>query len=441
MSAMYDYEESSENYYELLQVHPAAPLELITGAYWWLINREQQAKNAGYDTEMALHHLTKAYQTLADPILRRSHDVSLGLPPPAPFPALPPRLREPHRRRRSLMARRAAKPEPEDVSVDYYELLRVHPQAEPPILALARAVVRNHYLRHVRFGEASAELLELLEEAYAVLSDPDARPKVGAAKEEEGDLPGRVVPRNGEQAPPDGGSITPPWRRGREALARFGEAARGVVDAFTARKSARPTASNGSEEEAALVERLKAWGTAPVQPPAPAAPETAPALTVPEAAAPHTAPALTAPQTVAPDPALPLAAAEVVAARTAPALAAPEAAASGAAPTLAAPATAAPGVAPMLARLVVTGGPQTGSEFALNGLPITVGAAKRCDVVLAGTADRQAWIWASRGDFVILNLTQEPAMMVAGRRVVQATLQDGDLLTIAHHRIRFDLIS
>ena len=427
MSAMYD-EESSENYYEVLQVHPAAPLELITGAYWWLINREQQAKNAGYDTEMALHHLTKAYQTLADPTLRRSHDVSLGLPLPAPFPALPPRLREPHRRRRSLMARRAAKPEPEDVSVDYYEVLRVHPQAEPPILALARAVVRNHYLRHVRFGEASAELLELLEEAYAVLSDPDARPKVGAAKEGEGDLPGQVVPRNWEQTAPDGPSITPPWRRGREALARFGEAARGVVEAITARKSARPTATNGSEEEAALVERLsKAWGTAPVQPPAPAAPETAPALTVPEAAATDTAPALTARQAVAPD-AVPLAALEAVASRTAPALAAPAtAAASGAAPTL--------------ARLVVTGGPQTGSEFALNGLPITVGAAKRCDVVLAGTADRQAWIWASGGDFVILNLTQEPAMMVAGRRVVQASLQDGDLLTIAHHRIRFDLTS
>ena len=125
---------------------------------------------------------------------------------------------------------------------------------------------------------------------------------------------------------------------------------------------------------------------------------------------------------------MPLAALEAVASRTAPALAAPAtAAASGAAPTL--------------ARLVVTGGPQTGSEFALNGLPITVGAAKRCDVVLAGTADRQAWIWASGGDFVILNLTQEPAMMVAGRRVVQASLQDGDLLTIAHHRIRFDLTS
>src|SRR3989304_5748911 len=93
----------SQNYYEVLQVHPAAPLELITGAYWWLINREQRAENAGYASEMTLHHLTKAYQTLADPALRRSHDASLGLPRPAPFPALPQRLQEPPRRRRPLI--------------------------------------------------------------------------------------------------------------------------------------------------------------------------------------------------------------------------------------------------------------------------------------------------------------------------------------------------
>jgi len=84
-----------QNYYELLQVHPAAPLELITGAYWWLINRQQAARSADYATDVSLHQLTKAYQTLADPTLRRSHDASLGLPPPAPFPALPQRLREP----------------------------------------------------------------------------------------------------------------------------------------------------------------------------------------------------------------------------------------------------------------------------------------------------------------------------------------------------------
>jgi hypothetical protein len=91
------------------------------------------------------------------------------------------------------------------------------------------------------------------------------------------------------------------------------------------------------------------------------------------------------------------------------------------------------------ARLVVTGGPQTGSEFALNGHPVTVGAAKQCDVVLAGTAARQAWIWSRDGHFVILNLSAEPEMLIGGRPLVQATLRDGDLLTIGHHRIRFDL--
>ena len=358
-----------QNYYELLQVHPAAPLELITGAYWWLINRQQAARSADYATDVSLHQLTKAYQTLADPTLRRSHDASLGLPPPAPFPALPQRLREPSRRRRSLISRRARDPEPEDVSVDYYEVLRVHPQAEPPILALARAVIRDHYLRQVHFGEASAGLLELLEEAYAALSDPDGRPK-GNAEEGHGNRgtqpTGRTSRGAVERASPGRQSTTAP-ERGKPALARFREAAREVVEAIAARVSARPVGAV-LDEEAAVLERLaRAWGTAPVEAPAAADSATAPVE----------------------------------------------------APAAADSATAADsGVASAPARLVVTGGPQTGSEFALNGHPVTVGAAKQCDVVLAGTAARQAWIWSRDGHFVILNLSAEPEMLIGGRPLV-----------------------
>jgi hypothetical protein len=392
----------SQNYYEVLQVHPAAPLELITGAYWWLINRQQAARSADYATDMSLHQLTKAYQTLADPTLRRSHDVSLGLPPAAPFPALPQRLREPPRRRRSLISRRAPDPEPEDVSVDYYEVLRVHPQAEPQILALARAVVRDNYLRQVRFGEASAGLLELLEEAYAALSDPDGRPKGDAAEEGHGNR--RMQPRGQtalgavERASPGRQSTTAP-ERGKPALTRFREAAREVVEAIAARVSARPVGAV-LDEEAAVIERLaRAWGTAPAE--APAAPDS------------------------------------VTAADTATAAGSPPAA--GSVTAAGSPTAAGSSVASAPARLVVTGGPQTGSEFALNGHPVTVGAARQCDVVLPGTAARQAWIWSRDGHFVILNLSAEPEMLIGGRPLVQATLKDGDLLTIGHHRIRFDL--
>jgi hypothetical protein len=272
-----------------------------------------------------------------------------------------------------LIARRAADPEPGDVSVDYYEVLRVHPQAEPPILALARAVVGNYYLRQVRFGDASAGLLELLEEAYTVLSDPDGRPKGGAAKEGQGDPgvepPDGTGPRAVEQAPPGRRSITAPVRRRGEALARFRVAARGVAEAIAARGFARPNGI-GREEEAAILDHLsRVRGVASVQAPAPVVPSTAPAL----------------------------------------------------------------------ARLVVTGGPQTGREFPLNGRPLTIGAAERCNVVLTGTAARQAWIWASDGHFLVLNLPAEPALLIGGRPLVQATLRDGDLLTIGPHRIRFDL--
>ena len=366
-----DDEPLGQNYYEVLQVHPAAPLELITGAYWWLINREQEARSAGRSIDAALHHLTKAYQTLADPTLRRSHDVSLGLPPVAPFPAVPQRLQEPPRRQ-GLIARRAADREPEDASVDYYEVLRVHPRAEPPILALARVVVGNYYMRQVRFGEASAGLLELLEEAYAVMSDPDGRRKSDAAKEGQGEPGMRPLSQKSpraEKAPPNRRSITPPAHRGRKALARFGEAARGVAEAITARGLARPSDA-GTEEEAAILDHLSRIR------------ET---------------------------------------------------------PSVQAPAAVASSTAPARARLVVTGGPETGKEFALNGVPLTIGAAERCDVVLTGAAARQAWIWASDGQFVVLNLPAEPELLIGGRPLVQATLQDGDLLTIGPHRIRFDL--
>ena len=276
------------------------------------------------------------------------------------------------------------------VSQNYYEVLRVHPQAEPPILALARAVIRDHYLRQVHFGEASAGLLELLEEAYAALSDPDGRPK-GNAEEGHGNRgtqpTGQTARGAVEQASPGRQSTTAP-ERGKPALARFREAAREVVEAIAARVSARPVGAV-LDEEAAVLERLaRAWGTAPVEAPAAADSATAPVE----------------------------------------------------APAAADSATAADsGVASAPARLVVTGGPQTGSEFALNGHPVTVGAAKLCDVVLAGTAARQAWIWSRDGHFVILNLSAEPEMLIGGRPLVQATLEDGDLLTIGHHRIRFDL--
>ena len=404
-----DDEPVAQNCYEVLQVHPAAPLELITSAYWWLANREQAARSAGYATEVALHHLTKAYQTLADPALRRSHDASLGLRPLAAFPVVPRRLRERPRRRRGLIARRAADPEPDNVSVDYYEVLRVHPQAEPPILALARAVVGNYYLRLVRFGEASAGLLELLEEAYAAVSDPDGRPKIDAAKEGQGDPgvqpPSQTSPPAVEEASPDRRSTTPPVRRGKKALAQFTEAARGVAETIAARGSGRRNGT-GPEEEAAILDRLsRIRETASGQAPAAHGPAR-PSGTGAEEEEAAILDRLSRVREAASPPA---------------------------------PAAVSSGRAPALARLVVTGGPRTGSEFALNGTPLTLGAAKKCDVVLAGAAARQAWIWASDGQFVVLSLAAEPEMLIGGRPLVQATLQDGDLLTIGPHRIRFDL--
>ena len=82
-------EPAASNYYEILQVHPAAPLDLVTAAYWRLADRLQADRGSDSQAAAALHRLTKAYQTLADPNSRAAYDPSIGLPSQPSYP--PPR--------------------------------------------------------------------------------------------------------------------------------------------------------------------------------------------------------------------------------------------------------------------------------------------------------------------------------------------------------------
>jgi DnaJ-class molecular chaperone len=154
--------------YSLLQVHSAAPIDLISAAYWRLAAQAHAARVDDASAGHALIELTHAYRVLADPSRRRAYDISIGLGTQALTPSLPPK-------RRSVLGRLFGSKRGAIADVDYFELLRVDPSATTSIVNEAYPIIRGYYLRLVRLGEEPAELLDLLEEAYAVTSDPERR--------------------------------------------------------------------------------------------------------------------------------------------------------------------------------------------------------------------------------------------------------------------------
>ncbi len=164
--------------YEILQVLPAAPLDLITAAYWRLAGQVQTRRASDPTAETVLYYLTRAYQILADPRLRAEYDASIGVT----AGALPPKLPGRTRRRLSSVFRRTRLPAEPDMHVDYYDILRVSPSAEASILSEAYAVLKNYYVRLVHSGQAPPDLVNYLEEAYTVMSDPEGRRHYDSAR-------------------------------------------------------------------------------------------------------------------------------------------------------------------------------------------------------------------------------------------------------------------
>ncbi|HSP55187.1 MAG TPA: DnaJ domain-containing protein [Dehalococcoidia bacterium] len=150
-------------YYDVLQLHPAAPLDLITAVYWHLAGKAQAARSSDPGAEGALRALTRAYEALADHTSRAAYDKSLGIETQHAVPKLP-------ARRRRLFRRFRMKPLGDD-AVDYYEVLRVAPTADPLVLTQAYHCLRDFYLRFIHHSQAPPELMDLLEEAYAITSD------------------------------------------------------------------------------------------------------------------------------------------------------------------------------------------------------------------------------------------------------------------------------
>lgn len=156
--------EAPRTLYNLLQIHPAAPLDLVSAAYWRLAAQAHAARRADEASERRLADLTEAYRVLSDSDRRHAYDLYAGLTPQAVAPG----YHTP--KKRSLWARVARKAEGER-EMDHYELLRVDPSASAGIIHEAYPIIRGFYMRLVRAGQEPVELLDRLEEAYAVVSD------------------------------------------------------------------------------------------------------------------------------------------------------------------------------------------------------------------------------------------------------------------------------
>ena len=90
--------------------------------------------------------------------------------------------------------------------------------------------------------------------------------------------------------------------------------------------------------------------------------------------------------------------------------------------------------------LIHLSGPEEGRIVTLGQLPITIGSEDGLEVVIPGIAARHACIERGRnGDVVLRDGGSEVGTFLAGHRVRQAVLRDGDVVELGHGgpRIRF----
>jgi curved DNA-binding protein CbpA len=438
-------ETAASNYYEILQVHPAAPLDLVTAAYWRLADRLQAERGSDSQAAAALHRLTKAYQTLADPNSRAAYDPSIGLPSQPSYPP-PPRRQRSSRSRGLFGVNRSPAPTAGDSAVDYYELLRVDPRAEPRVIAVAYAVMRDYYLRLVLHAGASPELMDLFEEASDVIADPDRRQQYDAARAR------RARPPRPAQPPAAPVEPSRPRRRGRGTLAGAAGAVGTLALAATVGsvkllcRAAPPTGRTlrslsrflwretriisphagrfvrSSWEVVAKISRDLAVKTGRV-----ASRGGRAALSWSREVAGELGD-LSGPGRSAPAKRhFGLEEEAILMSRLSPASA------------IAAGQAVAVRVEEPTAVLLVRGGPAAGKTFPLDGTPLTLGKHNGADIVLPWVASRQTRLWARDGRFMICNLADDQPVLVNGQPVVWAALEDGDLLIVGPHTLQFSL--
>jgi curved DNA-binding protein CbpA len=427
-------------HYQILQVHPAAPLDLITCAYWRLVNLAHAQGESDKASEIAVYHLTRSYQVLASPGARAEYDKSLGIATLS---------MQPHPVRKSSSAwapatwhAHAAENDSDDSSVDYYSLLRLDPLANQEIVAECYIVMRNHYLRLVEQMQVHPELIGLFERAYEVISDPKRRREYDQAVKKRRRLAQtqaaeQAVRKNGKKPADKRTSGTESTNGvhtgerqdgGSRTAGRRGAPPRMIPDAgLNGGSSAQPARTPTAEPpgEALKVMRslaassaavLKVGGKGSISWARKASQTLRDALLDVE---PLEEDGLTPDEerfllnrlsSVPPPPAF---------VETKPPVYQHG----------------------LLARLTLTGGPGLGSAFDIEAVPFTLGEDEGCDVALPGLAPEQARLLHRDGQFVLYSLTDEPKTRIHGDSIAWAVLHDGDSFEVGPYRLRFDSTS
>jgi len=436
---------SSLTHYERLQVHPAAPLDLITAAYWHLVSATSSKTSNGSHPEV-VHELSTAYGVLADPTARAGYDRSISLLPQPLVPklngrrALLPRLL-PWRRNRS--------------SIDFYEVIRVHPSADPKIVAEGYGAMRTIYLRLVQLGDEPVRLLDVLEEAYSVTSDPDLRRKYDTGRN--GSSKSRIAkPANGSvgttpakthqplerESPP---SVPPPTTEPAShepAQPQPGPETTifpGAPPAVTvASGGAQATARSGARPLLRSILRTIAGALAGL---ARATPSIAKAAVLVVLFVPRGIfglgqfiVGLVTALIADPDPA-PAGAVRRVWPDEEAALVARISESTASAQVGDDDPPLSHGV---VAHVVVTDGPEKGATFEVSRWPISIGSALECDIVLPEIAPQQLRLLARGESLVLYGLAESPSLLVNGEPVTWSALGDGDTVSMGAHSIKIE---
>jgi len=150
--------------YEILRVHPSAPIDLISTCYWALTRQLHDRADQTDATGADLHTLTRAYEIISDSAKRARYNIAIGYADDS-------LLTRPLPRKRFFLARWR---EGNTWRVDPYEVLGLHPDAPQSCIPEAHRQMRNTYLR-IPQGRRRNTLLAMLEDAYAIIGDPVRR--------------------------------------------------------------------------------------------------------------------------------------------------------------------------------------------------------------------------------------------------------------------------
>jgi curved DNA-binding protein CbpA len=358
--------------YRTLQLHPRAPRQLIVEAYWHLVSRRKLRGEAG-----SISDLNAAYGLLMDEVRRAGYDAEHGLSGA-----------EVHGQLRHGSG-----------APDYYERLRVDPDADGEIIELAHEVLAR---------ESVGQARESLDEAHRTLGNPQLRAQYDSSVERSSSH-AAAVPVVAPPCAPAHAEAVPQMFRREEA--RVSEAPGSERREEPAARPVRPARETPPPSRHGLLGRLGLGrGSDPVM-----------------------RPTHGEPRRFASDQALDAAKDERLLALHGEPLEETEAAIS---------APPGPGNSDGLAALVFLSGPFAGLRVGLGSEVVTIGSAADADVVLTDPADRiapeHARIW-QHGEHFVFRQFEGARTVIGGQRLMTSMviLDDGDEIQIGPHRITF----